>query len=123
MEGARRFMQAIAVGVEVAAALLITLGALEVLRRLLAAGLRGDVLHRRAIWLHFATWLVLALEFELAADVVRTAISPSWSDVGQLGAIAAIRTFLNYFLTRDIRNISQARPTGEAAEEPRPPVH
>jgi uncharacterized membrane protein len=125
-EGARRFMEAIALFVEVAAALLITVGALDALGRLVAAGLRGGVLHRRAVWLHFATWLVLALEFELAGDVVRTAVSPSWSDVGQLGAIAVIRTFLNVFLTRDIRQLSQAQPagaTGAAAEEPRPPLH
>jgi len=45
---------------------------------------------------------MLGLEFELAADVLRSAISPRWSDIGQLGAIAGIRTFLNYFLEKDV---------------------
>jgi uncharacterized membrane protein len=124
-EGVRRLMLAVALGVEVAAALLIALGGLEALGRL-AVRLRGGVLHRRAVWLRFATWLVLALEFELAADVVRTAVAPSWSDVGQLGVIAMIRILLNHFLSQDIREISQARPAGEAAaagDEPRPPLH
>lgn len=53
-------------------------------------------------------WLLLALEFELAADVLRTAISPTWDDVGKLGAIAAIRTALNYFLEKDIDKYSGA---------------
>jgi uncharacterized membrane protein len=49
-----------------------------------------------------AVWLLLGLEFALAADIVRTAISPTWVDIGQLGAIAVIRTFLNFFLERDL---------------------
>jgi|SRR6516164_5972157 uncharacterized membrane protein len=52
----------------------------------------------------FAEWLVLALEFLLAADILRTAISPTWSDIGKLAAIAAIRTFLNYYLSLDLRH-------------------
>jgi uncharacterized membrane protein len=38
----------------------------------------------------------------LAADIIRTAIAPTWADIGQLAAIAALRTFLNYFLDKDI---------------------
>ena len=34
----------------------------------------------------------------------RTAIAPNWTDIGQLGAIAVIRTFLNYFLERDVEH-------------------
>jgi uncharacterized membrane protein len=125
-EGARRFMEAIALGMEVLAALLIAVGGLEALGRLLAARLHGDLLEKRTIWLHFAAWLVLALEFELGADVVRTALSPSWAEVGQLGAIALIRTFLNHFLTRDIREMARASLPPEAPAPPPetgPPIH
>ena len=52
-------------------------------------------------------WLAVGLEFELAADILRTAITPSWKDVEQLVAIAALRTALNYFLEREIRQESQ----------------
>jgi uncharacterized membrane protein len=52
-------------------------------------------------------WLVLGLEFELGADVIRTAISPTWSDIGQLGAIATIRTVLNYFLEKEVEKYSE----------------
>ena len=52
--------------------------------------------------LRLGRWLALALEFLLAADILRTAVAPSWSEIGQLAAIAAIRTALNYFLQLEI---------------------
>jgi hypothetical protein len=52
-------------------------------------------------------WLLLGLEFELAADIVRSVISPTWIDIGQLAAVAVIRTFLNYFLEMDLEKYSQ----------------
>ena len=50
-----------------------------------------------------ARYLIVALEFQLAADVLSTAIAPGWKEIGQLAAIAAIRTVLNYFLEREIK--------------------
>ena len=47
-------------------------------------------------------WLLLGLEFELAADIIASVVSPTWQDIGELGAIAVIRTFLNYFLEKDL---------------------
>jgi uncharacterized membrane protein len=57
---------------------------------------------RKALFVRFGIWLLLGLQFALAADIVRSLISPSWNDIGQLAAIALIRTFLNYFLERDL---------------------
>ena len=50
----------------------------------------------------FGSSLTLALEILLAADIVITAVAPSWDDIGKLGAIAAIRTVLNYFLEKEL---------------------
>ncbi len=52
--------------------------------------------------LTFARFLVIALEFQLAADIIATAVAPDFEQIGKLGAIAVIRTFLNYFLMREI---------------------
>ncbi|WP_448580392.1 DUF1622 domain-containing protein [Thermaurantiacus sp.] len=85
--------------------LLLVFGAIEALAILLfrRTGDGAPVSHlRRQVWLDFAVWIVLALEFALAADIIRTAIAPSWEAIGQLAAIAAIRTVLNWFLMRDI---------------------
>jgi uncharacterized membrane protein len=53
--------------------------------------------------LELARFLALALEFQLAADVLETAISPDWATIGHLAAIGTIRTALNYFLDREMR--------------------
>ncbi|NEU09622.1 DUF1622 domain-containing protein [Flavihumibacter sp. R14] len=50
----------------------------------------------------FGGWLVVALEFQLAADIVGTIIAPTNEQLIQLGAVAIIRTFLNYFLNREL---------------------
>lgn len=52
--------------------------------------------------LTFGSWLALALEFQLGADIVATTVSPSPSHLIQLGVVALIRTFLNLFLSREI---------------------
>jgi uncharacterized membrane protein len=61
------------------------------------------------IRLRLGRWLALALEFLLAADILRTAVSPSWSEIGQLAAIAAIRTALNYVLQQEIDKAARRR--------------
>ena len=70
--------------------------------------------HRRfrEILVRYGRWLVAGLTFQLAADIIETSIAPSWQEVGQLGAIAVIRTFLNYFLERDLAELrdSDAEP-------------
>jgi len=55
------------------------------------------------IRLTFARFLALALEFQLAADILGTAVAPSWDQIGRLAVIALVRTFLNYFLSREMK--------------------
>ncbi|MCA3554547.1 DUF1622 domain-containing protein [Aestuariivirga sp.] len=61
--------------------------------------------------LRLGRWLALALEFLLAADILRTAVAPSWSEIGELAAIAAIRTALNFFLQLEIDRAEQRKTT------------
>jgi uncharacterized membrane protein len=99
------FSSVVAEFVEALAALIVLGAALEAVYGI-GAGFfaRTDKTRgRRQIWTRFALWLVLALEFTLAADIVRTAIHPSWTSIGQLAGIAIIRTFLNASLARDLR--------------------
>lgn len=60
---------------------------------------------RRDVWLRYGRWLVAGLTFQLAADIIETAITTEWDQVARLAAIAAVRTFLNYFLERDIADV------------------
>ena len=67
---------------------------------------------RREIWLRYARWLVAGLTFQLAADIIETSIATGWEAVGRIAAIAVVRTFLNYFLDRDLAEIRSRQ--GEA---------
>lgn len=66
---------------------------------------------QRTVWLHYARWLVAGLTFQLAADIVETSFSPTWDEVGRLAAVAAVRTFLSYFLDREVE---QTEASGRA---------
>jgi len=70
------------------------------------------------VWQRYARWLVAALTFQLAADIIETSISTSWQTIGRVGAIAVIRTFLNYFLERDVEQ-QREDETRATAGEPR----
>jgi|APFre7841882724_1041349.scaffolds.fasta_scaffold01726_7 uncharacterized membrane protein len=61
------------------------------------------------IRLAFARYLTLALELQLAADVLSTSIAPTWDRIGKLAAIAVIRTGLNYFLSREMKDEHASR--------------
>jgi uncharacterized membrane protein len=74
----------------------------------------------RAVWLRYARWLVAGLTFQLAADILETAIAPTWQDIGQLAAIAVIRTFLNFFLERDLQEALQRQTAPRTEGAPRP---
>jgi uncharacterized membrane protein len=67
-----------------------------------------------AVRLTLARHLSLALEFQLAADILSTAIAPSWEQIGKLAAIAVIRTGLNLFLAREVADgvAAEAAPSG-----------
>jgi len=58
-----------------------------------------------AIRLKLGSYLVLALEFFIAGDIVKIIITPTWQSLGILGAIVVIRTILSYFLTKDLKKI------------------
>ena len=109
----------LASGTEAAAALIISLAVIEgVIRALVlfvpgrGMGRAGDASQdaKEVVRLKLGRWLALALEFELAADILRTAVAPTWSEIGQLAAIAALRTALNFFLQREIDAAERRAP-------------
>ena len=103
--------------IDAIALLVILLATIEVSATVIRASFKplGDQLARQA-WLRYARWLVAALTFQLAADIIETSISTSWQTIGRVGAVAVIRTFLNYFLERDV-----GQQQRECAAQPPPP--
>ena len=96
--------------IEGMAVLIVAFGSVDAFVRLMWVIVTPTVTHgeRKAIWRRYGMWLLLGLEFELAADIIGSVLSPSWQELGQLGAIAVIRTFLNYFLEKDLESTEVA---------------
>src|SRR5262245_47389209 len=86
------------------ARVLVAIGSVEAFFRGLQSVLSSQTGHlRRDVWLRYARWLVAALTFQLGADIAETAVAATWNEVWRLGMIAVIRTFLDFFLERDIQ--------------------
>lgn len=88
---------------EAAGVIIIAIGGVAALALLIHAALSARKVSFTAARLKLARFLALALEFQLAADILETSIAPEWRDIGQLAAIATIRTALNFFLSREMR--------------------
>jgi uncharacterized membrane protein len=102
----RSYAQYVSWFAETIAITTIAVGSLEAVVDMVRVAVRGAASgsERRTVWLKFARWLVAGLTFQLAADIVSTTSAPTWQEIGRLGAIAAIRTFLSYFLDREVDN-------------------
>lgn len=100
-----------ALAIEAIVVLLLAVASLDALYRSIIRGIRGlrDHGERAEIWLDYSAWIVLALTFALAADIIRSTIAPSWESIGKLAAIATIRTVLNLFLMRDVELIVEKK--------------
>ena len=98
----------VALSIEGAGIIVVAIAALEALygvARVVLAPQQLTNSEKREIWIRFARWLVTGLTFQVAADIVHTAIAPTWQEIGHLAAIAFIRTFISYFLDRDIEKV------------------
>ncbi len=105
--------------IDMLALVVIVFGALEAFIKVIRGVFSPPSAHeRRAIWLRFARWLVAGLTFQLAADIIESSITTSWEAVGRLGAIALIRTFLDYFLERDVAETRERQHEGRTERPP-----
>ncbi len=108
LQNSQKLIEYLARGVEFAAALIIAAAAFEATIKSLVLFVQRDSPPERKneVRLTLGRWLAVALEFELAADILTTAVTPSWNDIEKLAAIATLRTALNYFLEREIQQES-----------------
>lgn len=91
----------VALAVEAIAIVIVAIGSARALAGIVRIALspsRQRAPGSRAVALEYGHWLIAGLTFQLAADVVNTSFSPTWGELASLAAVAAIRTFLSYFL-------------------------
>jgi uncharacterized membrane protein len=113
-EGVVAAVQWLKLGVELVGATIIFLGIITAGALLVKALLARRTTDFTAIRLTLARYLALALEFQLGADILSTAIAPSWEQIGKLGAIAVIRTALNFFLSKEMQE--ERKQSGDEKE-------
>jgi uncharacterized membrane protein len=105
--------------VEAAGAVIIFVGAVIAFARFLLIAFRREGMDPFAqLRLDLGRFLVLGLEFQLAADILRTAVAPNFTELAQLAAIAAIRTALNFFLGLEIKDETELVRADKAAAPP-----
>lgn len=109
----------VGLALDAAAVLLVAAGGVVAAGRILrmAVGQQATAMHGRHILVEFGRWLVAALTFQLGSDIVNTTIAPTWDELGRLAAVAAIRTFMTYFLDLDLER-ARKELHGETCAEP-----
>lgn len=96
-------------GIELVGALVIAVGVVVAVGLFFRVLLGRNDDDFRSVRLTLARYLSLALEFQLGADILSTAVAPSWDQIGKLAAIVVIRTVLNYFLMHEMAIERQAK--------------
>jgi uncharacterized membrane protein len=97
-------VQWLKLGVEAVGALIIGYGVILAIFQFVAHFRDKEPDNLNGVRLTLGKYLTLALEFQVGADILSTAIAPSWEQIGKLAAIVAVRTVLNYFLTKEVEN-------------------
>lgn len=93
-------------GLEIISALIIGAALIKlVINYLGSLGVSKIALTAEESRVKFGSAVAVALEILLGADVLATAVAPSWDDIGKLAAIAVLRTALNYFLGKELKEI------------------
>ena len=89
--------------VEVISAVIIGIALIQVVwQYLITLSKPTKKISQESIRLQFGSSVAVALELLLGADVLSTAVAPSWDDIGKLASIAVLRTALNYFLEKEL---------------------
>jgi len=113
----KAFVGWIRLAAEITGASIIALGVVLALWGFLRALSLRQAVAYTDVRLTLGRYLALALEFQLGADILSTSIAPSWDQIGKLGAIAVIRTALNFFLTRELREAGHAVSAAEGSPD------
>ena len=97
-------LQVLRLLVEATAAFWIIVGVAVAVVAIFSAHRHNQPERFRSIRLRFSRYLSLALEFQLAADLLSTAIAPTFQELGKLAITATIRTGLNFFLSKEMKD-------------------
>jgi uncharacterized membrane protein len=105
-EGLRTVVSYIIPIVEGCGALVIVLEVARTVVQYLLLFVRRKDIQMRSLRIRLGQAMVMGLEFQVAADILRTATAPTWNDILLLGALIALRTVLNFLMEQEIKTLS-----------------
>ena len=91
--------------VEACGALVIVIEVIRTIIKYLAVCVRRECIVMGPLRIRLGQAMVLGLEFQVAADILRSALAPTWNDILLLAALIALRTVLNYLLEYELRTL------------------
>jgi uncharacterized membrane protein len=113
------FINVLKLFLETIAVICVLMGLVRTLRLVIAVQRRRTIqLPYLKLRLCFGAWLALALEFQLGSDILNTTVAPTFEALAKLGAIALIRTFLNYFLGKELKESYELEEKAQRQPQP-----
>ena len=100
--------------IEACGALVVTLGVARAIVRYVRSFMEHDPLQIASLRLQLGQSMVMGLEFQVAADILKTALSPTLNEVALLASLIAVRTALNYFLERELMALAAVCETPDS---------
>ena len=64
---------------------------------------------------HLGYYLLLALEFLIAVDVIETLLHPDWKELGVLAGLVVLRTLMSFSLHWELKEIEKDQLNEEQA--------
>lgn len=101
--------------VEACGAFVIMLGVTRTIVHHVRDRFHLDLLCLRGLRTELVESLIMGLEFQLAADVLKTAVSPSWDRMLLLAALIALRIALSLLLERELHAVCAGQESAEQA--------
>ena len=92
--------------VEACGALVIVIEVIRTIVQYLMVCVRRECIEMRPMRIRLGQAMVMGLEFQVAADILKTALAPTWNDILQLAALIALRTVLNFLLERELQGLN-----------------
>ena len=102
--------------IEILGGLVIVVGVIRTVAQLVRTSFRLAPSHVAAARLQLAESLIMGLEFQVAADVLKTALAPTWNDLGQLAALVVLRSVLAFLMEREIKGLHEHGESPDARE-------
>ena len=121
MEIVKTMAHYVAYVIEGAAVLVIFIGAVQAIVIYLRRGIlrKTDLTSLMQSRFKLGLSLSIGLGFLVGADIIKTAISPTWLEIGQLAAIVVIRIVINFFLMRDLNQMEQSKALLDCSDSPK----